>query len=55
MKYFLKGFWQEGYDEVTKEQHRAAEKIAGKFEGGRITTFFDEGGISGKVEIKEGD
>jgi len=49
MRYFLKGFWQKHYDEVTEKQYRIAEKTAGKFTGGGITTFFNDHGVSGRA------
>jgi len=49
MRFFLKGFWQTEWDEVTREQYIAAEKNAGIFSDG-ITILFNYGGISGKAE-----
>lgn len=52
MKFFLKGFWQKDYDEVTEGEYVIAENLAGKF-GDGITVFFNAHGVTGKTEPEE--
>lgn len=53
-RYFLKGSWQEDWDEVMRERFIAAERAAGfrpKGGGGLATAGFGGDAVCGRIEV----
>ena len=53
IRYFLKIFWREDFDEVTKKQYDDARRYAGVHIKKGEALIFQGNGISGQIEITD--